>query len=152
LNRLPFNPLELLWDQARLGIMPLHYLILSIPFLLGGLTISLALTRLSGLVHRVYFADLAGAAGGIVLSSLSFRLAGDRGAIWLLVLLPLAASSLFVPWKTLSRAGKIGQVIGTILIISAVALAGGDLVLGFRNIIPAFFLKQKGRPDRHRVG
>ncbi|MDI6698756.1 MAG: hypothetical protein QME85_07465 [Candidatus Saccharicenans sp.] len=145
LNRLPFNPLELLWNQARLGIMFIHYLILSIPFLLGGLTISLALTRLSGLVHKVYFADLAGAAAGLVLSALSFRAAGDRGAIWLLVLLPLAASWFFIPGKTFSPTLKIGQALGTGLIILAVVLAGPELgfrISDYKSL--AFFLKPKG--------
>ncbi|MDH7575250.1 MAG: hypothetical protein QHH43_05770 [Candidatus Saccharicenans sp.] len=144
-NRLPFNPLELLWDQARLVILPLHYLILSVPFLLGGLTISLALTRLAEVVHRVYFADLTGAATGIVLSSLSFRLAGDRGAIWLLVLLPLAASWFFIPWSGLARSGKVRQILGTALIVSAVLLSGRGLcfrISDYKSL--AFFLKQKG--------
>ena len=145
LNRLPFNPLELLWNQVRLGIIPLHYLILSVPFLLGGLTISLALTRLSALIPRVYFADLTGAASGVVLSSLSFRLAGDRGAIWLLILLPLAASWCFIPWENPDRKRKAGQVLGTVLIISAATLAGGELsfrISDYKSL--SFFLKQKG--------
>lgn len=145
LNRLPFNPLELLWDQARLGFMPLHYLILSVPFLLGGLTISLALTRLAEIVHRVYFADLIGAAAGIVFSSLSFRLGGDRGAIWLLVLLPLAASWLFVHWASLGRFRKTGQVLGTLLVVSVVILFGRELcfrISDYKSL--SFFLKQKG--------
>ncbi|RFT15403.1 MAG: hypothetical protein OP8BY_0293 [Candidatus Saccharicenans subterraneus] len=144
-NRLPFNPLELLWDQARLFILPIHYLILSLPFLLGGLIISLALTRLAGVVHRVYFADLTGAAAGIIFSALSFRLAGDRGAIWLLVLLPLAASWLFIPWASLARSGKVKQILGTVLIISALALCGKELsfrISDYKSL--AFFLKQKG--------
>lgn len=145
LNRLPFNPLELLWNQAKLGIMPLHYLILSVPFLLGGLTISLALTRLAEIVHRVYFADLVGAATGIIFSALSFRLAGDRGALWLLVLLPLTASWLFLPWASLGRPRKIGQVLGTVFIISAVALSGRELcfrISDYKSL--SFFLKPKG--------
>lgn len=145
MNRLPFNPLELLWDQSRLFILPLHYLILSLPFLLGGLTISLALTRLAGIVHKVYFADLTGAAAGIILSSLSFRLAGDRGAIWLLVLLPLAASWLFAPRPGLGRYGKFGQVLATVLIIVVVMLGGKELCFHISDYksLP-FFLKQKG--------
>lgn len=144
-NRLPFNPLELLWDQARLVILPLHYLILSLPFLLGGLIISLALTRLAGIIHRVYFADLTGAATGIVLASLSFRLAGDRGAIWLLIILPLTASWFFIPWSGLARSGKVRQILGTVLIISAVLLSGKGLcfrISDYKSL--AFFLKQKG--------
>ncbi|MCX8159657.1 MAG: hypothetical protein N3G18_01840 [Candidatus Saccharicenans sp.] len=144
LNRLPFNPLELLWNQARLGIIPLHYLLLSAPFLLGGLSISLALTRLSGLVHMVYFADLTGAAAGLLLSSWSFRLSGDLGAIWLLVLLPLAASWLFLPWASTRRARKIGHLVASVMVVLAVGLGGRELCFQISDYKPLpFFLKQK---------
>lgn len=145
LNKLPFNPIELLWNQKKLGIMPLHFLIISIPFLLGGLTISLALTRFAGIVHKIYFADLLGAAAGIIFSAGSFRLAGDRGAIYLLVLLALTASWLFITRASLSRTWKICHFLGTAMVLVSLFLAGKSLSFQISDYKPLpFYLRQKG--------
>lgn len=144
-NKLPFNPVELLWNQRKLAIVPLHFLILSLPFLLGGLIISLILTRLTGLAHQVYFADLLGAAAGIILSSLSFRLAGDLGAVRLLVCLALGASWLFVPGFGGRWTSRLALILISGLIMALSFLPGESLSFRISEYKPLpFFLKQKG--------
>ncbi|MGQ9800681.1 MAG: hypothetical protein ACUVRL_03325 [Candidatus Saccharicenans sp.] len=143
-NRLPLNPVELLWNQKKLAVMPLHFLILSLPFLLGGLIISLALTRLAGLAHQVYFADLLGAAAGIILSSLSFRLAGDLGAVRLLVGLALGASWFFIPWTGWGRTSKLILFSISGLILTLAFLPAESLSFRVSDYKPLpFYLKQK---------
>ncbi|HAR36062.1 MAG TPA: hypothetical protein DCR87_04000 [Acidobacteria bacterium] len=143
-NRLPFNPVELLWNQKKLAIMPLHFLILSLPFLLGGLIISLALTRLTGMVHQVYFADLLGAAAGIIFSSLSFRLAGDRGAVRLLAGLSLGAGWLFIRRSKWGRTAKLILILPSGLILALAFLPGESLSFRVSEYKPLpFYLKQK---------
>ncbi|MCR4396192.1 MAG: hypothetical protein NUW07_05610 [Candidatus Saccharicenans sp.] len=143
-NRLSFNPVELLWNQKKLAVMPLHFLILSLPFLLGGLIISLALTRLAGVVHQVYFADLVGAAAGIIFSGLSFHLAGDRGAVRLLVGLALVAGWLFVRWSECRRTLKVAIILVSGLLLTLAFLPGDWLSFRISEYKPLpFYLKQK---------
>jgi len=145
INHLTFNPVELLWDQAKIGLIPVHFLILSLPFFLGGLSLSSALTLFPTVVHQVYFADLTGAGLGIVLSALSFRLAGDRGAVWLLVLIALAASWLFLNWKKSSRANKYIQVVASLAVFLFIIFSADSLIFKISDYKPlSFFLKQKG--------
>jgi hypothetical protein len=56
-------------QDSLVGILTLllTYLVVSIPFLFSGICVTLALTRNSGQVSRLYAADLAGAAAGSLL-------------------------------------------------------------------------------------
>ena len=59
----------------------LIYLIVFVPFLLGGLGIGLALTRFSKNVSKLYFADLVGSAVGAGLSVLALKAFGSSAAV-----------------------------------------------------------------------
>lgn len=143
-NQLTFNPIELLWNENKLWLMPANFLILSLPFFLGGLTISLALTRFSTIVHQVYFADLTGAGLGIILSALGFRLAGDLGAVRILILLALGASWLFFSWKKATRTSKAVQTATSLLALAIAFFAGESLSFKVSDFKPlSFYLKQK---------
>jgi len=144
INKLSFNPVELLWQQSRLWLLPAHFIILSCPFFLGGLVISSALTFFPAEVHRIYFADLTGAASGIILSALSFRLAGDRGAILLLILAPLLSSWLFFSRGDQARKYKsllLGSSLGIILIFVSFSQQFSFRISDYKAL--PFYLKQK---------
>lgn len=54
-------------SSVDLSLMPLEYLVISVPFLFSGICVCLALTRFPEFVGKLYAADLAGAAVGCLL-------------------------------------------------------------------------------------
>lgn len=68
LSRLAFNPLEILWDFRQMGRLASVYLVLSVPFFAAGLAVGLAFRTRPENIHRLYLADLSGAALGTALA------------------------------------------------------------------------------------
>ncbi|MDX1630994.1 MAG: SAM-dependent methyltransferase [Thermoanaerobaculia bacterium] len=66
-QRLPFNPLQLVWEPRQTLYLSTLYLLLTIPFFCVANAIGLALDRFSDRIHRIYRADLIGAGLGAVL-------------------------------------------------------------------------------------
>jgi SAM-dependent methyltransferase len=69
-QRVPLNPLEILWDGKQTLYLVQVYLLLSLPFLFAANCILLTLARLKDRIHQIYLFDLLGAgvgASGIVL-------------------------------------------------------------------------------------
>ena len=70
-QRVPFNPLELLWEPRQFLLLAAIYVLLSIPFFFAANCIGLSFYRFRGRVGRIYGSDLlgagVGAAGVIVL-------------------------------------------------------------------------------------
>ena len=78
-QRIPFNPLELLWDNAQLARLLAVYLLMMLPFFCGGLAIGLVLWRFGSEAGRVYACDILGAgAGSLGVMGILFLLAPDR--------------------------------------------------------------------------
>ena len=71
------------------------YLILALPFVFGGATLALALSRFNQSAGQVYFFDLAGASLGCLLSVLALNLLGGANAVFLVGLLGASAALLF---------------------------------------------------------
>ncbi|HSV59580.1 MAG TPA: SAM-dependent methyltransferase [Variovorax sp.] len=63
-QRVPFNPLELLWDPRQPAYLCLVYLLLLLPFLCAGACICMALARFRGELSRIYSVDILGAGAG----------------------------------------------------------------------------------------
>jgi spermidine synthase len=63
-ERLPFNPLELIWDPRQLLYLSALYAILFVPFFCGAVCVGIALTCFAEPVGRIYRADLLGAGTG----------------------------------------------------------------------------------------
>ncbi|MCB8944580.1 MAG: hypothetical protein H6658_12590 [Ardenticatenaceae bacterium] len=84
------------------GWLALIYLVLSIPFLLGGATIALAISRFSRDVGQVYFYDLIGASLGCLLSVLALTVMGAGSAVLLVSVMGGVAALLFA-WATPQR-------------------------------------------------
>ena len=89
-QRFRLNPLELVWAPGQLGVVAAVYLILALPFFCAGSAIGLALARFEDSIHRLYRADLAGAAAGasaaiavlyFMPASAALRLAGAAGGL-----------------------------------------------------------------------
>jgi hypothetical protein len=98
-TRVPISTLEIWKDKWNFFALGLLYLVVSVPFLFGGLTIGLALTRLATYVNRLYFFDLVGSAlGGLV-------------SVWLLAELGNTV--------TVIIAGGIGVMAGAVFALAA---------------------------------
>ena len=80
------------WSDV--GWLALIYLILAMPFLLGGGTVALAISRFSQSVGKVYFFDLFGASLGCLVSIAALTMLGGASAVLFVgVLAGLAALS-----------------------------------------------------------
>src|SRR4029079_1671553 len=75
----------------------LLYSIPSVPFFLGGLCLSLAMTHLSGNINRLYSFDLAGAACGCLLVIPLLNVLGGPQAMLAIAVLGAVACWLLLP-------------------------------------------------------
>ena len=117
-QRIPFNPLELVWDGRQSLYLAGVYLLLLVPFLLAASAVGLALSRFHAHIGRIYSFDLAGAGAG------AFSVVA-----LLLVLSPGGCL------KALSAAAFAGALLASAALLEkrhhriAVALISGALVL-----------------------
>lgn len=63
-QRVPFNPLEILWDLRQPAYLMAVYLLLALPFLCAGACVGMALSRFPGMLSRIYSFDILGAGVG----------------------------------------------------------------------------------------
>ncbi|MDO8262749.1 MAG: SAM-dependent methyltransferase [Gallionella sp.] len=75
-QQVPFNPLELLWDNTQPAKLLAVYLLMMLPFFCGGLGIGLVFSHFGKQAARIYACDVLGA--GV----------GSLGVIGVLVLVP----------------------------------------------------------------
>lgn len=72
-QRIPFNPLALVWEPGQWFAFAGVYLLLSVPFFFAATCVGLALRRLGDQIPRIYRADLVGAGiGAVVVTGLLF--------------------------------------------------------------------------------
>ncbi|MBE7542058.1 MAG: hypothetical protein M9913_24085 [Bryobacteraceae bacterium] len=113
------------------------YFAASIPFLLSGMVVSLAIAETIERVDRVYFVDLLGAAGGCLLLVPFLNIVGGPGAVLVAAVL-LAASS--AVWFGLAQS-LAGRALGVALALALVMLAVANKQAHWLDIDTA-----KGRP------
>lgn len=77
-QQVPFNPLELLWDNTQPFKLLAVYLLMMLPFFCGGLGIGLVMAQFGKQASRIYACDILGAG------------AGSLGVIGVLFLVPPA--------------------------------------------------------------
>jgi hypothetical protein len=65
-NHIPFDPSRLNWDRLQIVYISVYYLLLSVPSLLSGLAVALAVDKSGTRVNRLYFSSLIGSALGSV--------------------------------------------------------------------------------------
>ena len=63
-QRVPFNPLEILWDRRQPAYLLAVYLLLLLPFMCAGACVCMALQRFRGELSRIYSFDILGAGAG----------------------------------------------------------------------------------------
>jgi len=121
------------WEQQEnLLALSLIYLIVFVPFLLGGLGIGIALTRFAKSVNRLYFADLVGSAVGAGISVIALKAFGGSAAVVLAGCFGLLAAFcfsftaprrylvlgipglIFAGWLGLAFTGVLPSVVGKI--------------------------------------
>ncbi len=91
-QRIEFNPLELLWDRNQPLKLVLVYLLLFVPFVCAGFCISLTLSRFPAEIPRIYSFDVRGAATGAVLIVLALFVVPPLGALQLISSTALVAA------------------------------------------------------------
>lgn len=131
--QIPFEFKVITRDGLTLGTvgwLTLIYLVLSIPFLLGGATIALAVSRFNQLAGRVYAYDLVGAGLGCLLSILLLTRLGAASAVLFVGLLAAVASFLFTLEGTTRRWVAVSGV--GLLLCAAVLLS--NLSLGWLQV------------------
>ena len=79
-ERLPFNPLAIVWDARQLIWLALSYALLVLPFFFGGGAIGLAFSRLQQRIGRLYAFDLVGPGSARSALSATFSALADRNA------------------------------------------------------------------------
>jgi len=65
-NLVPFDPSRLAWDRLQLLYVTAYYLLLSVPFFLGGLAMTMAVSRAGIRIGKLYFSSLLGSGLGSV--------------------------------------------------------------------------------------
>jgi len=102
LQQIPFDPFSLAVDRRQLFFLPLYYVVVSAPFFISGLFISLLFTRKPERMSRLYAYDLVGAALGCLLIALVMPLFGGSGSVTAAAALGTIAA-LFFAHKKLTR-------------------------------------------------
>jgi len=110
---------QLSW--AGLATLSMAYIVLAIPFFLGGLCVSLLMTHFSAEISRLYYADLTGASLGclVVVGALGVAPA-PHVALYIAAL--VSASALLFARAIGTRPGRL-PVIGFVTVLVLVALA-----------------------------
>jgi MFS family permease len=100
-QRVPFNPLEILWDPRQPAYLLAVYLLLALPFLCAGTCVGMAFSRWRGMASRIYSCDILGAGvGSLAVMGLLFMLP-PQDALRLIGALGFAAAA--VAWLECGR-------------------------------------------------
>ena len=93
-QRIPFNALEIVWNQRQLFNLSLIYLVFFVPFFFAACCIGLLFTCRKSHISRIYFFDLLGAGLGAVLIIGVLFLVSPQYALIVLAVIALLASAL----------------------------------------------------------
>ena len=119
-NQIIFDPVKAAWSRWEFLKILAQYLILSFPFLISGMILSIAYRSMSSMVHRLYLADMAGAGIGCLLVLYIFSKSGGEGVVTVSAVLSLMASLLFISSSTLEGKGLFVPIIAKVLLLIAV--------------------------------
>src|SRR5215216_1952779 len=95
-ERLPFNPLAVIWEPRQLLFLPILYALFALPFFGAATCIGLALAAFPKRVGRIYRYDLIGAAAGAIGLMLALFVLFPDTALRLVALLGLLAAALAI--------------------------------------------------------
>jgi len=119
-NQIIFDPVKAAWSKWEFLKILAQYLILSLPFLISGMILSIAYRSMSSMVHRLYLADMAGAGVGCLFVLYIFSKSGGEGVVTSSAVLSLIASLLFLSSSTLEGKGLFIPIIAKVVLLIAV--------------------------------
>lgn len=93
--RVVFEPLNIGTDKTQIISLVIYFVALSVPFYFAGLCLSSIISTYSAHITRLYFADLAGAAIGSLMSVPSVQFLGATNTVFLVALMAAVAGLLF---------------------------------------------------------
>jgi hypothetical protein len=140
-NYIPFDSFSIIVDPSQLGILFLHYILLSSPFFFSGLIISLLLRKYDSQSRTVYALNLVGSAVGCLLAMVAPQILDGEGVVALSAGICSIAGLIFlrndklVPIRLHSRK-TISLIITGITLILALVPISSRLISGD---IPWFF-------------
>ena len=94
-NRIPFDPVRLAWDNLQMLHLGLFYLVLALPFFCVGLVVATAFSLESGRAGLLYGADLIGAGAGSLGALVLLQFLAPERAVFLISLAPIGAGLLW---------------------------------------------------------
>jgi SAM-dependent methyltransferase len=106
-QRIPFNPLEILWDRRQSLYLLVLYLLLSVPFFCAANCIGLSFTRFKDRINRIYRFDLLGAGTGALVIILLLFAFPPATCLKLLGALGFFAAALMSLNQALSRSREL---------------------------------------------
>lgn len=128
-QRLPFNPLELVWEPRQTLYLSALYLLLAVPFFCVANALGLTLYRFSDRIDRIYRADLLGAGiGAAAVIGLLFLVEPPTG-LRILSGVSLAAAGLAAFGSLLGSQKRLGTLLVAGGLLWAWAIPGGWIAL-----------------------
>ena len=122
-QQMPFNPLELLWDNTQPARLFAVYLLMMLPFFCGGLGIGLVFAHFGKQASRIYAFDILGAgAGSLGVIGVLFLVPPHRVLTALTALALLAAAIAVAELKV--RPKWLMELFAGLAVLAAVALPG----------------------------
>ena len=100
MQKIPFDPFNLLSDRMQLLFMPLYYVVIATPFFFSGLALALLLTRGNREINRLYAFDLVGAGVGCIVIVLVMPAFGGPGSVVVAAAIGLAGATVFLAKKS----------------------------------------------------
>lgn len=95
INLLPFDSFSIAWDRREVGVLALHYVVLSTPFFCSGAAVGLLLSARPATAARTYFVNLIGSAVGCLVAFLAASPLGGEGVVVLSSALAALSALLF---------------------------------------------------------
>ncbi len=114
--RVPFNPLEVIWDLAQQRHLLGLYLLLALPFFFSGTCIGLALTRYGERIAAIYRSDLLGAGAGAAFVVLALYAVPAEDGLRLVSSLGLLAAALGTMQESPRRLPAIALLVAAVAV------------------------------------
>ena len=95
IQKIPFEPLQIVWYGRQYGYLLSEYLVLFLPFFLGATCIGLSFQHLPGKINKIYFSNMAGSGAGALLIVLLMFLLSPRHLLVVIVLFSFLATIIF---------------------------------------------------------
>jgi hypothetical protein len=125
-NALPLDTYAIAWDRIQILYLVTYYLVLAVPFFLGGAVIGVLLSAMPS--HRVYAASLTGSGAGCLVALAGIPLWGGMGtvaaagAVAAIGALAFTAASTPLPRPELVLAAMLVAALTTLTVVPVPAL------------------------------